>query len=51
MKGGLWGFIDRKGKTVITPRFDQVDSFEQGKARVLLDGRWKSIDRQGHPVP
>jgi hypothetical protein len=50
MQGGLWGFIDRKGKIVITPRFDKADSFHQGKARVMLNGRWITIDRQGHPI-
>ena len=50
MQGGLWGFIDRKGRIVITPRFDKAESFQQGKARVMLNGRWLTIDRQGHPT-
>lgn len=50
IKGGLWGFIDRKGKIVITPRFENAYSFEQGKARVMLNGKWVFIDKQGNPV-
>jgi hypothetical protein len=50
MQGGLWGFIDRKGRIVITPRFDKAESFQRGKARVMLNGRWITIDPHGHPT-
>ena len=48
--GGLWGFIDRKGTVVVTPRFDKAEAFHQRKARVMLNGRWTTIDRQGHRI-
>lgn len=48
MEGGLWGFIDRKGKIVITPVYEKAESFQQGKARVMRNGRWITINRQGH---
>ncbi len=50
IQGGLWGFIDRKGRIVITPRFDKAESFQEGKARVMLNGRWITIDRQGRRI-
>lgn len=48
--GGLWGFIDRKGRIVITPMYEKADSFRQGKARVMRNGHWIAIDRQGHRI-
>jgi hypothetical protein len=47
MKGGKWGYIDRAGKLVIPFRFDAANDFSRGKARVQLNGSWKSIDRDG----
>jgi hypothetical protein len=50
MSGGLWGFIDRKGRIAIAPMFEKAESFQQGKARVMRNGRWIAIDRRGHRV-
>ena len=50
VQGGRWGFIDRSGTVVITARFGGAESFAQGRASVMQDGRWITIDRQGHPV-
>ena len=47
IEGGLWGFIDRKGTIVITPMYEKAETFHQGRARVMRNGRWTSIDRQG----
>ncbi|MGV8073024.1 MAG: WG repeat-containing protein [Syntrophobacteraceae bacterium] len=49
-EGGKWGFIDKKGHTAITPVFDRAESFEQGRAKVMLNGRWITIDKAGNPV-
>lgn len=49
-EGGQWGFIDVQGGIVISPKFEKVESFEKGKARVMLNGRWCLIDKQGNTV-
>lgn len=50
--GDKWGFIDKKGKIIIEPKFEIQHKFirpffSMGKARVMIDGRWESIDRTG----
>lgn len=48
---GKFGFIDEYGKVVITPRFDGVQGFKDGKAIVSLDEnyvpKYGLIDRTG----
>jgi hypothetical protein len=46
-EGGLWGFRDTTGKTVILPKFDSAGSFSEGLARVRSDGKWGFIDTAG----
>jgi hypothetical protein len=41
------GFIDRTGKLVIPPRFEDAQSFSQGLAGVKLNGKWGYIDKTG----
>jgi len=50
VEGGLWGFIDRQGAVVIPLKFEKADSFEKGKAKVMLNGQWCFIDKQGNAV-
>jgi hypothetical protein len=45
-----WGFVDRSGKTVIEPRFDDERDFFHGLAAVRIDGKWGYIDLQGTVV-
>jgi len=63
VKGGKWGFIDASGTYVILPRFDDCDSFVQGRAVVrnqctyefwhceplnaCVSEHWGLIDRAG----
>jgi hypothetical protein len=47
---GRWGFIDRKGAVVAAPCFTAADSFAQGRARVIEDGRPFLIDPRGRPA-
>src|SRR5262245_7915458 len=47
---GKWGFIDETGRTVIAPRFDSVDSFHDGLARVTEQGKVAFIDTSGKVV-
>lgn len=47
IKGGKWGFIDRKGDATIPAKFDEAESFREGRARVKVDGQWGYIDKKG----
>ena len=42
-----YGFIDRTGKIVIPLRFEDVQSFSEGRAGVKLAGKWGYIDKNG----
>ena len=44
------GFIDRAGRLVIKPRFDDAGRFSEGLAPVEIDGRWGYIDKKGKVV-
>lgn len=45
---GRWGFINRKGETVIPPIYDRAESFAAGlPVRVRLNNRWGLINAQG----
>ncbi len=43
----LWGYIDRTGKFVIPPRFDEAYDFASGLASAKLKGKDVVIDRSG----
>jgi len=42
-----WGFINRQGTLVIPYRFDEVVNFQNGKAKVKLEGKWNYINKNG----
>ncbi|QSX04836.1 WG repeat-containing protein [Sedimentibacter sp. zth1] len=42
---GLWGFIDKNGKTVINPTYQNAHSFSCGLAPVQIDKLWGYIDK------
>ena len=47
-KGGLWGFINRKGQVVIKPQFANVYDFNRGTCEVWTrDKRHVLIDKKG----
>ena len=46
----LTGFIDKTGKFVLEPKYAFVDSFKEGFAQFLLDGKWAFLDKQGKVV-
>lgn len=43
----LFGFIDKKFKTVIEPQYDWVEPFKEGYALVLKKDRWRVINKSG----
>ena len=44
---GKYGYVDENGNWVIDPRFMVADEFEQGVARVQLDGMWGFLKEDG----
>lgn len=42
-----WGFIDKTGKMVISPQFEDVHSFVKGLAPARLGKTWGFIDTAG----
>jgi hypothetical protein len=46
--GDKWGFMDRRGNTVIAPRFDSEGNFFGGLAKVELNHKWGYVDGSGH---
>ncbi len=48
--GGKWGFIDRAGRVVISPRFDAAEPFSEGLAAVRLGPTLGYADATGRIV-
>lgn len=46
----FWKFIDQNGKCVIRGKFEKVTQFSEGRAGVLVNGKWGLIDRNGKQV-
>jgi len=44
---GKYGFMDRSGKTVITPQFDLAAGFSEGLAAVRVGPKWGYINTKG----
>ena len=42
-----WGFMDKRGRTVIQPKFWWAMDFEDGLAPIEVDSAWGYIDRSG----
>ena len=47
---GKYGFMDRAGRTVITPQFDEAAEFSEGFARVKVGARFGFINTKGDVV-
>src|SRR5271170_1991746 len=45
-----WAFIDKEGKMVITPQFDDAAEFREGLASVGIGGKYGYIDKKGRFV-
>lgn len=44
------GYINRAGKVIVEPQFEDADEFFEGRARVSVDGKWGYIGPTGRFV-
>ena len=49
-ENGKFGYIDKKGKIVIKPRFDDTLGFSEKLAGVKIGDKWGYIDKEGEIV-
>ena len=42
-----WGYINKKGKLVIKPKFSDAKKFSNGLAAVKIKNRWGYINKKG----
>lgn len=49
-RNNKWGYLDRKGREIIPPRFEKAWPFHEGLAAVRMHGKWGYINRNGHVV-
>ena len=49
-KSGKYGFVDDKGKVVISLKYDHAWQFHEGLACVKLNGKWGFIDKRGEEI-
>ena len=47
LRNGKWGYMNREGKVVIQPSFDDALTFSEGMAAVQVGGKWGYIDETG----
>lgn len=47
---GKWAYIDRTGRIVINPQFEDAGDFAEGLAPVKMGGKWGYIDRAGRII-
>ena len=50
VKGGTWGYINRRGKIVIPAQFEEAGDFENGKAEVKFNSKRVFIDKRGRII-
>lgn len=48
--GEKWGYIDRMGRMIIKPRFQEARYFAEGLASIKVDEKWGYLDRTGKMV-
>ncbi len=45
-----WSYIDRSGKLLFNPIYDNCRDFIEGKAVVNFEGKWGIIDKKNRPI-
>jgi WG containing repeat len=45
-----WGYIDKNGAVVIPFGYSFAMEFTDGKAQVMKEGKWSSIDKKGNAM-
>jgi hypothetical protein len=50
LQDGKWGYIDKTGKIVINPQFDNAWRFNDGLAKVRFGEKYGFIDKKGKIV-
>lgn len=52
--GEQWGYVDREGKWIVQPQFDEAGEFSEGLAAVRVGGQWvtegRGNDGSGSPA-
>ena len=49
-ENGKWGYVDKDGKVIIEPQFEEAHSFLNGYAAVKAHGKWGYINEKGKLV-
>ncbi|MBM3249308.1 MAG: WG repeat-containing protein [Candidatus Omnitrophica bacterium] len=49
-ESGRWGLMDRRGKIIIKPHFENITYWSEGLTGVQIDKKWGFIDRSGKLV-
>lgn len=47
---GLWGFADINHKIIVSPKYDRIDDFSDGRAWVMKDDKCGFIDEFGNEI-
>lgn len=49
-KKGLWGYVNEKGRYVIKAKYDEADSFQNERARIMINNHYGFINLSGELV-
>jgi hypothetical protein len=49
-RNGKWGLIDKTGREVIDPVWDDLENFSEGLVAAKREGKWRYIDKTGRIV-
>src|SRR5687768_8945424 len=46
-ESGKWGYMDKAGKVVVKPQYEDAKDFSEGMGRVKEDGKWGFVNNSG----
>jgi hypothetical protein len=49
-RNGKWGLIDKTGREVIAPVWDEMENFMEGLVAAKRAGKWSYLDKTGRTV-